>query len=110
MPKPRPGVGPGNGGYDWGTLWRMTRAGCTARCALWSFADRWELRVTVDTDLLFSARGAKVHDLFSLAEQWKERMARSGWTRVTPATRLPAAVAYLTRAACRSHADGRNQT
>lgn len=93
MPKARPAVRPGDGAYDAGTLWRMTRNGCTARCALWSFADRWELRVTVDAELLLSKRGANVPDLFSLAERWKERMAHRGWTKATPAARLPAAVA-----------------
>ena len=93
MPKARPADKPGDGAYDAGTLWRMTRGGWTARCALWSLAGGWELRVTVDAGLLFCERGAKVEDLFSLAEQWKERMAHSGWKRITPAVRLPAAVA-----------------
>lgn len=90
MPKARPADRPRDGAYDAGTLWRMTRDGWTARCALWSFADSWELRVTVDGQLLLSERGAKLHDLFSLAEEWKERMAHDGWKRVTPSARLTA--------------------
>ena len=68
----------------------MTRDGWTARCALWALADTWELRVTVDAKLLFSKRGAKVHDLFSLAERWKERMSHSGWKRVSRSAGLTA--------------------
>jgi hypothetical protein len=44
--------------------------------------------VTVDSELLFFKRGAKVHELFSRAEQWKERMAHSGWKKVTPSAPL----------------------
>jgi hypothetical protein len=79
--------------YDAGTLWRMTRNGWTARCALWSLPDRWELRVIVDADLLFSESSPHMHDLFTLAEEWKDRMARDGWKRVVPPTRLRAPVA-----------------
>jgi hypothetical protein len=94
MPKARSAGRVGGGAYNAGTLWRMTRNGWTARCALWSFADSWELRVTVDdAELLFSKRGATVDELFSLAEQWKERMAQRGWTKITPAARFSATVA-----------------
>ena len=79
--------------YDAGTLWRMTRDEWTARCALWSLPDRWELRVTVDADLLCSRRSARVHDLFILAEEWGAQMTRTGWKRVLPPARLPATVA-----------------
>ena len=92
MPKMRAASRLRDGAYDAGTLWRMTRHGWTARCALWSLSDTWELRVTVDAEMLFSQRGANIHDLFGLAEQWKARMARSGWTRITPAAPLTATV------------------
>jgi hypothetical protein len=93
MPKARPARKHCGGTYDAGTLWRMTRNGWTARCALWSLAEGWELRVTVDAEPVFSKRGAKVEDLFRVAEQWTEQMAARGWTRVTPTVRTPAAVA-----------------
>lgn len=70
--------------YDAGTLWRMTRNGWAARCALWSFPDRWELRVTVDAKLLLTQSSPRVSELFALAEEWKTRMTREGWTRVVP--------------------------
>ncbi len=93
MPKARPSAKPRDGAYDAGTLWRMARNGWIARCALWSFAHRWELRVTVDEELLFSRSSPTVPELFSVADHWKERMADSGWTKVTPTVPRPAAVA-----------------
>ncbi len=93
MPKARPASKRGDDAYDAGTLWRMARNGWIARCALWSFADRWELRVTVDADVLFSTSSSTMPELFSVAEDWKDRMARTGWTRVRQAIRVPDAVA-----------------
>ncbi len=93
MPKARPVSGSGDSAYDAGTLWRMTRNGWIARCALWSLGDRWELRVTVDAELLFSASRPTVAALFDVAADWRDRMLHGGWTKITPAARPPAAVA-----------------
>ena len=69
MRKPHLAARPDDGSYDAGTLWRMTRNGWIARCALWSLADGWELRVTVEADILFSKRSSRVEDLFTHAER-----------------------------------------
>jgi hypothetical protein len=64
-----------------GTLWTLEHSGRTARCELMSHYDTWEVRLLVDTDLLWSERCGVSHDVFSIAEQWKSRLGGRGWSR-----------------------------
>lgn len=74
----------GEAARDVGTMWLMTRYGCTARCALVSGSEEWELRVLIDGELLLSSRSTATKDLFATAEEWRARMIDRGWTKVTP--------------------------
>ena len=77
--------------HDVGTMWTMTRNGCTARCALLTVADEWELRALVDGQAILAQRAPAVHELFALAERWCERLAARGWRKVVPQRAAPAA-------------------
>lgn len=75
--------------HDVGTMWTMTRNGCTARCALLTVADEWELRALVDGQAIVTERAPAVHDLFAIAECWRERLAARGWRKVLPQQAAP---------------------
>ena len=65
---------------DVGILWTLEHSGRIARCELLSHYDIWEVRLLVDSDLLWSERCAISHDVFSIAEQWKRGLGGRGWT------------------------------
>jgi len=50
-------------------LWTLEHGGRIARCELLSHYDIWEVRLLVDSDLLWSERCAVSHDVFTIAEQ-----------------------------------------
>ena len=89
MPKASSGRRMQQSAYQAGTLWSMTRNGWTARCGLWSAGGGWELRVTVESELLFSKRSPRLQNLFLTADRWKQRMVDSGWTKVIPSACSP---------------------
>jgi hypothetical protein len=75
---------------DVGTLWTLEHSGRTARCLLLSHYDTWEVRLLLDTHLLWSDRCGASYDVFSLAEQWKSRLRGRGWSKPdTPASLSP---------------------
>ena len=69
---------------DVGTLWTMYRFDHRARCALFSRAGKWELRVLVDGLLTLTERCDRGGDTFLLAELWRRRLAEDGWRQVLP--------------------------
>jgi hypothetical protein len=71
--------------HDVGTLWTLEHSGRTARCVLLSHYDTWEVRLLVDTDLLWSERCGVSHDVFSIAAQWKSRLGGRGWSKLDTA-------------------------
>ena len=75
---------------DVGTLWTLEHSGRTARCELLCHYDTWEVRLLVDTDLLWSERCGVSHDVFSIAEQWKSRLGGRGWSRLDTSMTAPA--------------------
>jgi hypothetical protein len=72
---------------DIGTLWTLERDDCTARCGVVAVADAWEVRVSMNGDLLLSQRCELRHEVFGMAERWRMRMAERGWKKVTVAVR-----------------------
>lgn len=89
MSRPLPGERAIRGSQVPSIVWMMTRHGRVARCVLWSSADRWELRVTVDMEPLLLQRSAILPDLLKLAGHWKTRMADIGWTATIPLPTVP---------------------
>ena len=71
-------------GCDVGTMWTMRRHGRTARCALLSLPQEWELRVLVDGEPLLTKRCLEAKRALDVAEEWKRRMAEKGWSPVRP--------------------------
>jgi hypothetical protein len=71
-------------GSDVGTMWMMRRNGRTARCALLSRAQEWELRVLVDGEPLLTKRCPEAKRALDVAEEWKRRMTGKGWSAVSP--------------------------
>jgi hypothetical protein len=69
---------------DVGTLWTMRRPGHRARCALMSWAGRWELRILVDDEVLLAERCPRGGAAFEIAEVWHRRMLDQGWRQVVP--------------------------
>lgn len=69
---------------DVGTMWTMTRDGRTARCALLSLPQEWELRVLLDGAPLLTKRCLETRQAVDVAEDWKRRMAAKGWLQVRP--------------------------
>jgi hypothetical protein len=69
---------------DVGTLWTMTRSGLTARCALLSWAEGWELRVIVDGDTMLIERCGRADEAFAIAERWKRRLGEQAWQQIVP--------------------------
>jgi hypothetical protein len=74
-------------GEEIGTLWTLHRDESTARCELRVFERTWDLHVVVDGIPLLSQRCAGLHDVFGLAEVWRERMAKRGWKDPTTTVR-----------------------
>lgn len=62
-----------------GTLWTLTRAESSARCALVSVATGLELRVMLDGAILRAEACKQYSEAFELAERWRARMMDRGW-------------------------------
>ena len=71
-------------GSDIGTLWTMKRHERTARCALISRPEDWEVCVLVDGKTLLSEHCDRPAEAFVLGDEWKRRMTDKGWLQVTP--------------------------
>jgi len=69
---------------DVGTLWTLQRCSLTARCALLSWPDVWEVRVEVDGETLTTQRCARTDDAFAVAERWKLGLLAQSWQQVIP--------------------------
>jgi hypothetical protein len=74
-----------DGTEDVGTLWTMHRREHSARCALISRRNGWEVRVLMGRDVLLEERCERADEAFSVAELWRTRMLRDGWRQVVPA-------------------------
>lgn len=60
-------------------VWRLTRPGALAECALYSHQFGWELRLIVGPSL--QRRVCRSHDeLFDTAADWKRAMQENGWS------------------------------
>jgi hypothetical protein len=79
-----PGSSRHDGSEDVGTLWTMHRREHTARCALISRRNDWEVRVLMGRDVLLEERCERADEAFSVAELWRTRMLRDGWRQVVP--------------------------
>jgi hypothetical protein len=60
-------------------VWRLSRPGGQAECALYSHQFGWELRLAVGPSL--HRRICRSHDeLFDAATDWKRAMQENGWS------------------------------
>jgi hypothetical protein len=69
---------------DVGTLWTLQRADLTARCALFSWQDAWEVCVLIDGKSLTSRRCARTEDAFAVAERWRLNLLAQSWQQIVP--------------------------
>jgi hypothetical protein len=61
------------------TVWRLSRPGAQAECALYSHLCGWELRLIVGPSQ--QRRVCRSHDeLFDAATDWKRAMLENGWS------------------------------
>jgi hypothetical protein len=71
---------------DVGTLWLLQRNDVTARCALLTSGDGWELRALVGAEPILTQRCDRTEDAFAVAELWKRRLIDQGWRQIVPGT------------------------
>jgi hypothetical protein len=64
----------------------MKRHELTARCALLSWPEEWELRVIIDGKTMLAKRCTRSDDAFMLAEQWKLQLIERAWQQILPRT------------------------
>jgi hypothetical protein len=70
--------------HDVGTLWTLQHREHTARCGLFAWRARWEVRVLVDGDILLTEHCTRTDAAFSTAEGWKRRLLEDGWQQLIP--------------------------
>lgn len=61
-------------------VWQLTKRRRSARCGLWSHPLGWELRVTVDGELVRSQAYRVAEDVLADSQQWRRQFAEKGWT------------------------------
>ena len=60
-------------------MWQFRKGGRSARCTLWSHPLGWELRVTVEDELLRSQAYRVADDVVCDVAKWRQQFAAKGW-------------------------------
>ena len=60
-------------------VWTLRRGHKTAECVAWSHHFGWELRLTIDGELIQSHVVRSTEELVGVQEAWKAAMAQKGW-------------------------------
>jgi hypothetical protein len=60
-------------------VWLLQKGRSRARCALWSHPLGWELRVTINGELLRSQAYREADDVLSDVADWRQQFAAKGW-------------------------------
>ena len=60
-------------------VWQMRKGQRSARSALWSHPIGWELRVTVDAELVRSQAHRLADDVVRDLASWRDQFVEKGW-------------------------------
>jgi hypothetical protein len=60
-------------------MWTMEKARKRARCAVWSHSDGWEVRITVNRQVVYSHSYRVEEDVFRDVTERREEFLRDKW-------------------------------